>query len=106
MVERWEAGEDVRDVLRDVRQSCRQRDPAPLPVERRAAGPTLAKHGEHVHHVCFTSPDLPGAVARLDEKGIELTSTESRNDPGLPWQHGRFTTKASSHGALVELAYP
>ena len=31
---------------------------------------------------------------------------ELQNDPALPWQHWTFISKASSHGALVELAYP
>ena len=69
-------------------------------------GKRLAKHGEHVHHICFTAPDLPEAVGRLEKRGIKLTSTELQNDPGLPWQHWTFISKASSHGALVELAYP
>jgi methylmalonyl-CoA/ethylmalonyl-CoA epimerase len=105
MVERWEAGEDVMSSATfvnpngsEIQLLCPLNDG---PLARR-----LAKHGEHVHHVCFTSPDLPGAVARLAERGIELTSEELQNDPALPWQHWTFISKASSHGALVELAYP
>jgi len=105
LVERWEAGEDVMASATfvnpngsEIQLLCPLNDG---PLKQR-----LEKHGEHVHHVCFTSSDLPGAVARLHEQGIELTSTELQHDPGLPWQYWTFISKASSHGALVELAYP
>jgi methylmalonyl-CoA/ethylmalonyl-CoA epimerase len=104
-VDRWEAGGDIMSSATFVNPSgCEIQLLCPLndgPLGRR-----LEKRGEHVHHVCFTSPDLPGAVARLAESGIELTSTELQNDPAIPWQHWTFISPASSHGTLVELAYP
>ena len=76
--------------------------PAPdTPLGRR-----LEKRGEHVHHICFTAPDLPDAVNRLEQNGIKLTSTELQNDPKVPWQYWTFISPESSHGTLVELAYP
>jgi methylmalonyl-CoA/ethylmalonyl-CoA epimerase len=105
MVERWEAGEDVMSSATFVNPGGSEIQLL-CPLNDGPLGRRLAKHGEHVHHVCFTSPDLPRAVERLAEKGIELTSTELQNDAGLPWQYWTFISKASSHGALVELAYP
>jgi methylmalonyl-CoA/ethylmalonyl-CoA epimerase len=69
-------------------------------------GRRLARHGEGVHHVCFTHPDLPGAVERLAEAGVKLTSRELSQDPLLPWQHWTFVAPESASGVLVELAYP
>ena len=69
-------------------------------------GRRLEKRGEHVHHICFTAPDLPDAVGRLEQNGIKLTSSELQNDPKVPWQHWTFISPESSHGTLVELAYP
>jgi methylmalonyl-CoA/ethylmalonyl-CoA epimerase len=105
MVDRWEAGEDVMSSATFVNPSGTEIQLlCPLnegPLKRR-----LDKHGEHVHHICFTSADLPATVNRLAENGIELTSAELQNDPALPWQYWTFIAKGSSHGALVELAYP
>ena len=59
---------------------------------------------------CTTSASPPPTCrtpsARLDESGIKLTSTELQNDPKIPWQHWTFISPESSHGTLVELAYP
>ncbi|MBM3676627.1 MAG: methylmalonyl-CoA epimerase [Actinobacteria bacterium] len=104
-VDRWEAGGDVMSSATFVNPAgCEIQLLCPL--NDGPLGKRLSKRGEHVHHVCFTSPDLPGAVARLAEQGIELTSTELQNDPKIPWQHWTFISPASSHGTLVELAYP
>lgn len=105
LVDRWEAGEDVMSSATfvnpngsEIQLLCPLNDG---PLKRR-----LEKHGEHVHHVCFTSPELPAAVERLAARGIKLTGTELQNDPGMPWQYWTFISKESSHGGLVELAYP
>jgi methylmalonyl-CoA/ethylmalonyl-CoA epimerase len=104
-VEKWEAGGDVMSSATFVNPTgCEIQLLCPL--NDGPLGQRLAKRGEHVHHICFTSPDLPGAVARLAENGIKLTSTELQNDPKIPWQHWTFISPESSHGTLVELAYP
>jgi hypothetical protein len=69
-------------------------------------GRRLAKHGEGIHHLCFTRPDLPDAVSELRAKGIKLTSEELVADPAVPWQKWTFVSPESSHGPLIELAYP
>jgi methylmalonyl-CoA/ethylmalonyl-CoA epimerase len=76
-------------------------EPAPdTPLGRR-----LAKRGEHVHHICFTTDD-PGAVARrLAEDGL-TTSPEENSDPGMPWQRWTWVMADSAHGTLVEVARP
>jgi methylmalonyl-CoA/ethylmalonyl-CoA epimerase len=76
------------------------------PLNDGPLGQRLAKHGEGVHHVCFTTPDLPGAVRRLAERGIALTSEELAQDPQLAWQYWTFIAPRSSHGPLIEVAYP
>lgn len=76
-------------------------EPAPdTPLGRR-----LAKHGEHVHHVCFTADDPDSAAARLVEEGIR-TSGEVSSDPNMPWQRWTWVLPDSAHGTLVEVARP
>ena len=69
-------------------------------------GRRLAKRGEHVHHICFTTPDVPGTMARLKEEGVELQSDEVFNDPTMPWQEWSWVPPAATHGTLVEVARP
>ena len=105
VVDHWEAGEDVMSSATFVNPSgseiqllCPLNDG---PLARR-----LEKRGEGVHHICFTAADLPGAVERLAAKGVKLTSTELTQDPTRAWQAWTFVAPESSHGPLVELAYP
>lgn len=76
------------------------------PLNDGPLGRRLAKHGEGVHHIAFTHPDLPDAVERLADAGVTLTSRELSQDPILPWQWWTFIAPESSHGLLVEVAYP
>ena len=69
-------------------------------------GRRLAKHGEHVHHICFTTPDVPGTMARLSDQGIELRGGEVFSDPSMPWQEWSWIPAAAAHGTLVEVARP
>jgi methylmalonyl-CoA/ethylmalonyl-CoA epimerase len=75
--------------------------PAPdTPLGRR-----LEKHGEGVHHLCFTTDD-PGAVSRrLAEEGLSA-SPEEFSDPSTPWQRWTWVMPDSAHGTLVEVARP
>jgi methylmalonyl-CoA/ethylmalonyl-CoA epimerase len=103
--DQFESGEDLMVWATFVNphgceiQLCQPLNDGPL-------GRRLARHGEGVHHLCFTSPDLPATVAELSEKGVALTSTELSQDPTLAWQWWTFIAPRSSHGPLVELAYP
>jgi methylmalonyl-CoA/ethylmalonyl-CoA epimerase len=86
----WESGDDIMEAATFVNpDGCEIQLLTALnddgPVGRR-----LAKHGEGIHHLCFTHPNLQEAVEELDAKGVKLTSTEPE----------------SSHGPFVELAYP
>ena len=105
VVDRWESGDDVMSSATFANPAgCEIQLLCPLndgPLGRR-----LQKHGEGVHHICFTAQDLPGAVGRLTEKGVKLTSTELSQDPTRDWQAWTFISPESSHGPLVELAYP
>jgi methylmalonyl-CoA/ethylmalonyl-CoA epimerase len=105
VTEQWEAGEDVMSSATFVNPNGTEIQLL-CPLNDGPLGRRLAKRGEHVHHICFTAPDLPEAVGRLEKRGIKLTSTELQNDPKIPWQHWTFISPESSHGTLVELAYP
>jgi methylmalonyl-CoA/ethylmalonyl-CoA epimerase len=70
-------------------------------------GARLEKLGEHVHHLCFTTPDVPGAMAQLAEKGLELASGgQTYQDESMPWQRWGWVSHKSAHGVLLEIASP
>jgi methylmalonyl-CoA/ethylmalonyl-CoA epimerase len=68
-------------------------------------GRRLAKHGEHVHHICFTAEDPDAASRRLRDAGIAV-GPETFNDPSMPWQRWTWALPPSTHGTLVEIARP
>lgn len=68
-------------------------------------GARLAKVGEHVHHICFTTDDPDAVSRRLAEQGIE-TSGEANQDPNMDWQRWTWVLPKSAHGTLVEIARP
>ncbi len=60
----------------------------------------LAARGEGVHHVCFTTEDLPGTLEALAEREAELIDAEPR-----PGAHGTvaFVHPRTLSGVLWEL---
>lgn len=68
-------------------------------------GRRLAKHGEHVHHICFTADDVEAAMEALREEGLSA-SEEVFSDPTMPWQRWSWVGADSAHGTLVEVARP
>lgn len=77
-------------------------EPSPgTPLGRR-----LAKRGEHVHHICFTTNDVPAAAQSLLDAGVDVDIDNVYSDPSLPWQHWTWIRPASAHGVLVEIARP
>ena len=68
-------------------------------------GRRLEKHGEGVHHICFTADDVEAAMERLREAGVE-TSDGVSQDPSMPWQRWSWVLPQSAHGTLVEVARP
>jgi methylmalonyl-CoA/ethylmalonyl-CoA epimerase len=104
--DRFEAGGDIMSWANFVNPNgCEIQLLCPL-NEDGPLGKRLAKRGEGVHHICFTTPDLEGSVDRLAEAGVELTSRDLSQDPQVPWQWWTFVSPATSHGLLVEVAYP
>jgi len=69
-------------------------------------GKRLTKHGEHVHHICFTTEDVPGAARRLAERGLAVDAENTYQDPDVPWQEWTWVGPKSAHGVLVEVAKP
>jgi methylmalonyl-CoA/ethylmalonyl-CoA epimerase len=68
-----------------------------------SVGRFLARRGEGLHHLCFDTPDIHGALGALKEKHVELIDTAPR--PGLAGQIAFLHPKACA-GVLVELATP
>lgn len=68
-------------------------------------GRRLAKHGEHVHHICFTTDDPVETSKRLAAAGIEVLGSVNE-DPEMPWQQWTWVSPKSAHGTLVEVARP
>ena len=68
-------------------------------------GKRLAKHGEHVHHICFTTDDPAAVSQRLADEGLS-TSPEVFEDPDMTWQRWTWVLPDSAHGTLVEIARP
>lgn len=66
-------------------------------------GRFLAKRGEGLHHLCFETPDVDGALSSLDRRGVELLDRTPRT--GLAGRIGFLHPRACS-GVLVELATP
>lgn len=64
----------------------------------------LEKLGEHVHHVCFTAPDVHQVVEDLKEQSIDIVEEGISHDPQIPWQYWSFVDPKLTHGVLVELA--
>ena len=66
-------------------------------------GRFLARHGEGLHHLCFETPDVGGALVGLKDRGAELIDTAPRT--GLAGQIAFLHPRACC-GVLVELATP
>ena len=70
-------------------------------------GDRLEKVGEHVHHLCFTVDDVPGAMAKLSAEGIQVLSKgQTFKDPDMTWQEWAWVGPKSAHGVLLEIAKP
>lgn len=70
-------------------------------------GDRLEKVGEHVHHLCFATDDVPGAMQKLKAEGIQvLGDGATYNDPDMPWQKWSWVGPKSTHGCLIEVASP
>ena len=67
----------------------------------------LEKVGEHVHHLCFTTTDVPGTLSKLTAEGIALAGGgKTYNDPDMTWQKWGWVSPKSAHGVLLEIASP
>lgn len=69
-------------------------------------GHRMDKVGEHVHHICFTTGDVPAAAQQLAASGLDVDSDNTYSDPNMPWQHWTWVLPSSAHGVLVEIARP
>lgn len=64
----------------------------------------VREHGEHVHHLCFTAPQVRDMVGQLEHLGIGIVPQGYSTDPQMPWQEWTFADPKRTHGVLVELA--
>jgi methylmalonyl-CoA/ethylmalonyl-CoA epimerase len=70
-------------------------------------GDRLEKKGEHVHHLCFTTDDVKGAMTKFSEQGLQvLNDGEVFSDKDMPWQNWAWLGPKSAHGVLIEVAAP
>lgn len=68
-------------------------------------GDRLEKVGEHVHHLCFTTDDVDGAMERMKAEGLHLPGGGAvYNDPEMTWQRWSWVGPKSTHGCLIEVA--
>jgi methylmalonyl-CoA/ethylmalonyl-CoA epimerase len=75
------------------------------PAKDTPLGRRLEKHGEGVHHICFTTDNPEETSKRLAAEGLNV-SDEIFNDPTMPWQRWTWVMPDSAHGTLVEVARP
>lgn len=61
----------------------------------------LEKRGPGFHHVCFTVPDLPRALADVAAGGIRVIDEKPK--PGVEGGRISFLHPKSTQGAMVEL---
>ncbi|WP_249010635.1 VOC family protein [Conexibacter sp. DBS9H8] len=64
----------------------------------------LQSRGEHVHHICFTSPNVDNIVEQLKQAEVDIVPQGISHDPDMPFQRWTFVHPERSHGVLVELA--
>lgn len=70
-------------------------------------GDRLDTVGEHVHHLCFTTDDVPGTMEKLRAEGLQLMGGgKTFNDPDMTWQKWSWVGPKSAHGVLIEVASP
>lgn len=69
-------------------------------------GKRLAKHGEHVHHICFTTDDVKGSAKKLQDAGLSADPKQTFSDPNMKWQEWTWLRPDSAHGVMVEIAKP
>lgn len=61
----------------------------------------LAKNGEGIHHLAFTTPDIDAHIKELTDNGIRMaTPTPSIGAEGYPIA---FLHPKASHGVLTEI---
>ncbi|MFC2041033.1 VOC family protein [Chloroflexota bacterium] len=63
----------------------------------------LERHGEHVHHLAFTSPHLEDTVQGLKEKGVALYGDELVMDVENPAVRWTWILPQYAHGTLIEV---
>lgn len=64
-------------------------------------GRFVARRGQALHHVAYSSPDLKAELDQLADRGFELIDREPR--PGAFGHHVAFLHPRSTGGILVEL---
>jgi len=69
--------------------------------ENSAIAKFIAKRGEGLHHVSLRVPDLPAAVERLKQGGVQLVSNEIK--VGAGGHKYIFVQPSSAGGVLLEL---
>jgi methylmalonyl-CoA/ethylmalonyl-CoA epimerase len=62
----------------------------------------LERYGEGLHHITFTTDDLPAAIAEVEARGYEVVDVDLHH----PHWKEAFLRPAKAHGTLIQLAQP
>ncbi len=63
----------------------------------------LEKHGEHIHHLAFTSTHLENTVKDLKSNGVMMLGDSLFFDAGNPSLRWNWIMPQYAHGALIEV---
>jgi catechol 2,3-dioxygenase-like lactoylglutathione lyase family enzyme len=63
----------------------------------------LERHGEHIHHLAFTSSHLEETAQSLNEQGVSLHSDQLVSDVDNPTIRWTWILPSYAHGALIEV---
>ncbi len=63
----------------------------------------LERHGEGIHHICFTSSHLADTFQHLKEKGVHLQGDQFVVDAKNPTLRWTWILPGYAHGVLIEV---
>lgn len=75
------------------------------PAPNSGMGKRLAKKGDHIHHICITTPTLEKSLDELRDRGIETVGGINWQ-PHMEWQKWGWVSAKSANGVLLEIAHP
>ena len=105
VVERWEAGEDVMSSATFVNPAGPRSSSSARSTTARSGAGCEARRARAPHLLHLARPAGRGRRGST-RNGRQADEHRAPERPEGPWQHWTFISPESSHGTLVELAYP